>query len=127
MSDQARTIYLVGPITGIADHNAPTFDAAEEQLCAAGYRVVNPLDLHGARQMLGNDTKAVYMRRDILTMLRCCQGVALLERRLPGRTCAKAFRRSSACSTNFHVRRKRGNAVSRTKAIGRRRHAVPDG
>ena len=49
MSDQARTIYLVGPITGIADHNAPTFDAAEEQLCAAGYRVVNPLDLHGAR------------------------------------------------------------------------------
>lgn len=37
------TIYICGPMTGIADSNYPAFNAADQQLQAAGYGVLNPV------------------------------------------------------------------------------------
>ena len=39
-----QTIYLAGPMSGIADHNRPAFNVAAESLREQGYNVVNPAD-----------------------------------------------------------------------------------
>lgn len=45
-ADGRRRVYLSGPMTGIADHNFPTFNAYAAALRAAGHDVVNPVDLN---------------------------------------------------------------------------------
>lgn len=67
-------LYIAGPMTGLPEHNLPAFAEAEQQLLAAGYKVINP----GFR---GDDIPgwvwADYLRAD-LALLLACDGVALL-------------------------------------------------
>lgn len=70
---RANRVYLVGPVTGIADFNYPAFNAVADQLRALGYEVENPADhgiVEGARW-------ADYMAYD-LTRLGLCGVIALL-------------------------------------------------
>lgn len=39
-------VYLSGPMSGIAEHNFPAFNAEALRLRAAGYRVVNPVEIN---------------------------------------------------------------------------------
>ena len=60
-------VYLSGPMTGIADLNAPAFSAEAARLLARGYQVENPADVvlpEGA-------TWADFMRADIPRLLAC--------------------------------------------------------
>ena len=43
---RANRVYVAGPMTGIAEHNFPAFNAAAASLRAAGWHVENPAD-HG--------------------------------------------------------------------------------
>ena len=38
----ARTVYIAGPMTGLADFNYPTFNAWENVLKMVGWQVLNP-------------------------------------------------------------------------------------
>lgn len=69
------TVYIAGPMSGIADWNFPAFFRAEEQLLALGYNVINPAHNDGptveeALKSSGpvdkpNNSWAYYMRRDL--------------------------------------------------------------
>lgn len=57
-------VYLSGPMSGIAEHNFPAFDAEAARLRAAGYEIVNPTEINpdvGAswEQCLRADIKAL--------------------------------------------------------------------
>lgn len=65
-------IYLSGPISGMPDLNRPAFAAAQEALEAAGYVVVNPLDVTQA-------TNWQQCMRDDIKALMDCEGVATLD------------------------------------------------
>lgn len=41
----AATLYVSGPMSGIAHYNYPAFHAAKTQLSEAGYEVLSPADL----------------------------------------------------------------------------------
>ena len=69
-----RRIYVSGPMTGLPEFNKPAFYAAEAQLQAAGFEVVNP-----ARNGLPDTAEwHQHMRADI-KMLMDCDGVAMLD------------------------------------------------
>lgn len=59
---ESRTIYIAGPMTGIAEHNFPAFFEAEKLLVALGWSVRNP-----ARTDDGDTSKPwdYYMRIDL--------------------------------------------------------------
>lgn len=76
-------LYISGPMTGIEDYNFPAFNAAADQLRAAGYDVANPAD-GGADE---SKTWADYLREDLRILLDC-DAVALL----PGWTESKGAR-----------------------------------
>lgn len=62
-----KRAYISGPMTGIADLNAPAFAAEAARLLALGYQVENPADVvlpEGA-------TWADFMRADIPRLLAC--------------------------------------------------------
>lgn len=40
-----RQVYIAGPMTGCKDYNFPAFRAAAARLRAAGYEVVNPVEI----------------------------------------------------------------------------------
>ena len=60
------TIYISGPMTGLPEHNFPAFNAAEEDLTAQGYSVVNPARNFGGRTDLD---PAIYLHFDFLHIL----------------------------------------------------------
>lgn len=70
-------LYLAGPISGMPDHNKPAFRRAAEQLRAAGYDVLSPIELG---RLPGDDFRdtaedaneqlwGAYLRRDLLALL----------------------------------------------------------
>jgi len=67
MAYEPACIYLAGPMSGIADHNFPAFNAAADALRAEGHQVVNPAD-HG--QVLGAQW-ADYLRFDLIRLAKC--------------------------------------------------------
>lgn len=66
------TIYIAGPMTGIKDFNRPTFNTVAAALRAAGFDVVNPVELCPPG-MAWTDC----MRRDIAALMEC-DSIALL-------------------------------------------------
>ena len=69
-------IYVIGPVTGHADLNRPTFEAARARLTAAGHEAVVPHDFVPA-----DATHARAMRMSLCWMLFTgrVDGVALLS------------------------------------------------
>lgn len=66
-------VYLAGPMTGYAEFNFPTFNAAAAALRAEGWSVVNPAD-HGLVDGAGWGD---YLRHDI-AKIAGCESIALL-------------------------------------------------
>jgi hypothetical protein len=74
-------IYIAGPMTGIKDWNFPAFFAAEKELEALGYEVINPAHNDGATvqealESAGspeapNNPWRWYMKRDLPHVLSC--------------------------------------------------------
>lgn len=64
-------VYISGPMTGYPEKNYPAFFAAEEELVALGYGVLNPAK-HPEQE-----TWADFMRLDLQDVLRCTH-VAML-------------------------------------------------
>lgn len=62
-----RRAYISGPMTGIADLNAPAFAAEAARLLALGYQVENPADV----VLPDGATWADFMRADIPRLLAC--------------------------------------------------------
>lgn len=60
-------VYISGPMTGIADLNAPAFAAEAARLLALGYQVENPADV----VLSDGATWADFMRADIPRLLAC--------------------------------------------------------
>lgn len=67
ISPGAPKVYISGPMTGIADLNAPAFAAEAARLLALGYQVENPADV----MLPDGATWADYMRADIPLLLAC--------------------------------------------------------
>lgn len=66
-------VYISGPMSGLPDLNFPAFNAAADKLRAAGFDVVNPVDVNPDP----NTPYAQCMRNDIGALLTC-QAVAKL-------------------------------------------------
>lgn len=69
------TIYIAGPMTGIAGYNFPAFHAAEKAWRDAGWDVRNPAH----NPPMPGWTHAMYLRRDIPLLLEC-NAIALLPK-----------------------------------------------
>ena len=66
-------VYISGPMTGMPELNFPAFNLAAEQLRAAGYVVVNPVEVNDGHSSEWGDC----MRNDIRALMDC-DTVALL-------------------------------------------------
>lgn len=96
MGETTRTIYVSGPMTGIADHNFPAFNQAAVQLRHAGFEVRNP-----AENGCGALSWADYIRRDLRDVLDV-DGVALLP----------DWTRSRGARLEVHVARELGLPIA---------------
>lgn len=66
-------LYVSGPMTGLPEFNYPAFNQAAQDLRAAGYQVINPVD----KDVPTSEPWLVHMREDIRLMMDC-DGVAIL-------------------------------------------------
>jgi hypothetical protein len=66
-------VYISGPMTGMPELNAPAFNAAEQQLAAAGYEPVNPVNNGQPNDAPWHQ----HMRADI-AMLVTCEAIVML-------------------------------------------------
>lgn len=82
-----RVIYVAGPMTGYEHWNFPAFDAAADQLIAAGDIVYSPTDMDRARG-INEDTSpedfpadafAVAMQIDLTCIAAYCTHIYLLK------------------------------------------------
>ena len=70
------SLYLSGPITGLADLNKPAFAAAAVQLRGMGFAVIDPHEIgEPAEHLL---PWADYLKADIIAMLTGAEALALL-------------------------------------------------
>ena len=72
--NQAKRIYIAGPMTGLPEHNFPAFHTAADRLRQAGWDVVNPAENFGGRRDL---PRASYIRADVALLIEC-HAMALL-------------------------------------------------
>lgn len=63
------TLYIAGPMTGLPNHNYDAFNEAAEQLRAAGFTVLNPVDIDTDGTEPGEKPWVWYMRRTLKMML----------------------------------------------------------
>jgi hypothetical protein len=70
-----KRIYLLGPMSGLPNHNFPAFHAAAKALRLLGFEVVNPAELDETSGTL--PTRQDYYARDLLYVPGCDMGVAL--------------------------------------------------
>ena len=63
------TLYIAGPMTGLPEFNYPAFRAAQADLEAAGYDVLNPVDVDTTGTTDDERTWEWYMRRTLKMML----------------------------------------------------------
>lgn len=68
-----KRLYLSGPMSGIAEHNFPAFNAEAARLRGLGYEVVNPVDVNPDPGTSWHDC----LRKDLQALLTC-DTVALL-------------------------------------------------
>lgn len=69
------SVYICGPITGVAGYNRPAFATAEAQLREQGYDPINP---HALCKTIPEGSEwSAYMKRDIPAMLECDMVVML--------------------------------------------------
>lgn len=91
-----KRVYISGPMSGIADHNFPAFNAAAAELRARGYQVVNPVDINPDPGLAWETC----LRNDLVAMLTC-DTVALL----PG------WQRSRGAQLEQHVAHRVGMEI----------------
>ena len=77
--------YISGPMTGIAEHNRPAFNAMAKTLRAIGIEVINPAEINA-------DSWHEAMRKDI-SMLCECSHLVLLT----------GWENSSGCHLELHI------------------------
>lgn len=65
-------VYLAGPMSGIADHNHPAFNAAALALRAEGFKVINPAEFDPHDWHVG-------MRFDVRVIADHCDKIAILD------------------------------------------------
>ena len=63
------TLYVAGPMTGLPEFNYPAFVEAAEELTAAGFTVLNPVDVDTTGTTEDERTWQWYMRRTLKMML----------------------------------------------------------
>lgn len=63
------TLYVAGPMTGLPEFNYPAFREAGEQLTAAGFTVLNPIDVDTTGTTEDERTWQWFMRRTLKMML----------------------------------------------------------
>jgi len=71
---RCKTVYIAGPMTGLAGHNFPAFHAAAKRFCERGWLVRNPAENFGGRTDLPREA---YNRRNVEALLHC-DAIALL-------------------------------------------------
>lgn len=72
-----RTLYISGPMTGYLNFNYPAFNAAANELRAAGYNVLNPVE-NNALNVTGEARSREWYMRHAIRQLVDADGVALL-------------------------------------------------
>lgn len=58
-----RSVYICGPMRGIADLNFPAFDRARDMCIRAGFRVISPADLDRAK---GLTNESFWTKMDVV-------------------------------------------------------------
>lgn len=77
--NRALRIYISGPITGMPKLNRPAFEAAAEQIRAAGFLPVNPFELIDQDRAAREGWQwSDYMRVDIAALCEC-DAIVLLD------------------------------------------------
>lgn len=69
-----KRIYISGPMSGIAEHNFPAFNAEAARLRALGFEVVNPVDVNPDTGTSWHEC----LRKDLSALLEC-DTLALLD------------------------------------------------
>lgn len=106
----SRTIYVCGPMTGIADFNHPAFERACRELRDAGWRVVSPVELDTIkpRSVVEGHEWEGHLRHDLAAMLLRCEFITAL----PG------ARKSRGARLEMHVAKECGiTYVSMARAL----------
>lgn len=67
------TLYISGPMTGIAEHNFPMFNRAEQVLRNVGYTILNP----ATKGIIEGWTWEQYLKWDLAEVLKA-DGIATL-------------------------------------------------
>ena len=88
-------LYIAGPMTGLPHFNYPAFRAAEAELRAVGYGVLNPVDAEQHNPTPGESQAWDWYMRHALRMVTEADGVALLD----------GWWRSRGASLEVHVAR----------------------
>lgn len=95
-------VYLSGPMTGIAEHNVPAFNAQARRLRAAGYDVVNPAEVNPDASLSWQQC----LRQD-MALLPTCDTLALL----PG------WEHSDGAHLELHVAHRLGLRIVRVDEL----------